>query len=440
MKCFYCNSVIDSDSKFCPKCGKELINICPKCGQKNDPSSNFCKNCGTKIHDEPIEKKPTPKKEEPDEEALQKRKDKATIILSIISMSLMIASMVLVFGLSFSAMLKDNFFPASEYTIINQIVQIFKTGFKDLASSYQFITIAYPFILLTLLVAITVLFIIFIATGIPKFVKSIKNKSYHDFSISVTILFMVYLLLASFFVGFVLKQEGSENASLSDSVIQVLVYVPLALSFNLFVKEFAQNKHSLFNIIFRGVARLLIYVFAIVAIFNVGGYRFHIIYFLSSSYSTSNVTDCGNLGVISFILRNLDSIESTTIPALVGIFSLSLVAFALEISFVICACLLLRDILTNDIAEKQKYVSKIILSAVMLAFSIAVLILNIVSKSIINEFNSVDKYGIKMEATLLNTLPIVCIVMSALLLAVSIVFMSVDKPRNQVKEVENEAQ
>lgn len=50
MKCKYCNSEIEQDALFCPKCGKDLskTNRCFKCGELLDSDSQFCPRCGAK--------------------------------------------------------------------------------------------------------------------------------------------------------------------------------------------------------------------------------------------------------------------------------------------------------------------------------------------------------------------------------------------------------
>ncbi len=49
--CQSCQTMNDSDSKFCKSCG-DLVSstqYCGSCGEKNDMDSKFCKSCGQKI-------------------------------------------------------------------------------------------------------------------------------------------------------------------------------------------------------------------------------------------------------------------------------------------------------------------------------------------------------------------------------------------------------
>ena len=48
-KCPNCQSEIQNDSKFCPNCGTNLLNLKCKCGAVINPNMKFCAECGTKI-------------------------------------------------------------------------------------------------------------------------------------------------------------------------------------------------------------------------------------------------------------------------------------------------------------------------------------------------------------------------------------------------------
>ena len=44
-----CGPVNDKNTKFCKKCGKELLKTCPSCGKNIENDSTFCPHCGAKI-------------------------------------------------------------------------------------------------------------------------------------------------------------------------------------------------------------------------------------------------------------------------------------------------------------------------------------------------------------------------------------------------------
>ena len=50
MQCFYCNSRVAKDARFCPTCGKSLeAPRCPKCQRVNALGAKFCVECGEKF-------------------------------------------------------------------------------------------------------------------------------------------------------------------------------------------------------------------------------------------------------------------------------------------------------------------------------------------------------------------------------------------------------
>jgi sec-independent protein translocase protein TatA len=48
--CFYCNTRVAPDAKFCPSCGKSLLPTkCPRCSTSNPLGNKFCSSCGEKL-------------------------------------------------------------------------------------------------------------------------------------------------------------------------------------------------------------------------------------------------------------------------------------------------------------------------------------------------------------------------------------------------------
>lgn len=48
-KCPVCGADINKGEKFCPSCGKKLVDSCPDCGAELVPGAKFCPNCGKKL-------------------------------------------------------------------------------------------------------------------------------------------------------------------------------------------------------------------------------------------------------------------------------------------------------------------------------------------------------------------------------------------------------
>ena len=51
MECSYCGANNPEGSKFCSKCGREILSeiVCVQCGKILEQGSNFCRACGTKV-------------------------------------------------------------------------------------------------------------------------------------------------------------------------------------------------------------------------------------------------------------------------------------------------------------------------------------------------------------------------------------------------------
>ena len=431
MRCFNCHSVIDSDAKFCPHCGKELLLICPKCGKANDPTSSFCKYCGTKLGEEKEEKPVVEKKPVVDEETRKRRREVANYVLSIISMSLIMLSFVLLFGLSFAPLMKDSFFPASDYTAIHYISSTLSQGTKKLVSEHQIVSLIHAFALLLWLITIAVLFIVFIAIYIPKFVKNIKERTHRDFSKGLIALLVVFISFVVYFTGFVVRQEGIQSAKISDSTNFAITIAIISVIFNLFVKEFILNKPSLFHIIVRCVSRILIFIFTFVIVFNLGGYRFHVLSTFKDAPGMVTNGDYGNLGIISYLADNIKRLFTTADLLIISLYVTCAITFILELLILGMCGELLSDIFSTNISGKQKHVSKIVVSSIALVLAIADVILNVINKNTINKFNNVEEYGIKMVGTLNNSIPILCIVMSSLILMTAIATLIVDNIKKE---------
>ena len=65
MKCRYCDTELKDRAKFCPNCGKEVIesNVCINCGEQIKLGASFCPHCGANQHEE-AKPEPIPEVEE----------------------------------------------------------------------------------------------------------------------------------------------------------------------------------------------------------------------------------------------------------------------------------------------------------------------------------------------------------------------------------------
>lgn len=48
-RCIKCNHEISKGAKFCPECGEKQEVVCKNCGAKLSPGTKFCSECGTKV-------------------------------------------------------------------------------------------------------------------------------------------------------------------------------------------------------------------------------------------------------------------------------------------------------------------------------------------------------------------------------------------------------
>lgn len=71
MKCKYCESELKPGAKFCPYCGKEVLefDVCINCGKQIKVGASFCPHCGKNQHEVNIE--PEPIESEPSDEVVE---------------------------------------------------------------------------------------------------------------------------------------------------------------------------------------------------------------------------------------------------------------------------------------------------------------------------------------------------------------------------------
>ena len=428
MKCPFCHNEIDNDSVFCPLCGKAIDLVCPKCGKNNSSHSKFCKYCG-----EPLEAK-----EEKDEAKPKKnRKESASRILSIIAMSAIIFSMVLVFGLAFAPFLQDSFFPVSSFTVIGYAVEALKPGFKALIETKDFLLMANSGILILLLTALVVLSIVALAKCIPLFVKSLKEKKYTDFTKSLIPPYVLFVVLLVYFRGFAFSEDVLVTEA-SDCAMFVVHFVFLLFAFNIFVKEFNNEKHNYALAIARGASRVLIFAFVITTILCIGGYRYSVRIWTTIEESIGAKTaDANNLGVISILVKDMETMYPSVTKLITEV--LIVLAIPVMLEFVMCGLGgdLLKGIFSQDLNKPTKNIKNIVYSSIMLVFSIADVVLLNVGNKLLNKFDNLEGEGIRIISAVSTSTVITMIVFSVLLLANAIAIQVVESI-NKGKEEKNE--
>ena len=445
MKCPHCNAEIDNDSKFCPECGKEIIleTLCPVCGQKNSIKAIFCKSCGHRLKDQP-KKAEAPKKEE--KPKVESKEDKNKFLFSIISMSSMLLLIVLIFAFSFAPFLKDDFYPASEFTAIGFSMGVLKTSLKELSSTMEYIPVVNAVVVILLLLSVITAGMIMIGISIPKFVSAIKKKEHFDLSKRVTLVFVLYLCLALYCTRFCFNINGALTEQYSGTLILLLVLVPLIYGFNLFTKHYIDGGTTVGQLISRGITRALIYVFALVILFNIGGNRFD--FFASMKYPENghykNVTTTmatGYMGIFNYIITNASHILNDVKAYLVKACIASGVGLGLELITLGLGLSLLTLPLDGSLNKPTKNIIGLlfgILSGIML---IVVVIFNPVVSNNLNLINySDEQYALRIQCFLNDGKTIAAIIIAFLVTATFIAALIIESiNKNKAKEaIENE--
>ncbi len=439
MKCPNCHTEIDDDSIFCPHCGKVIEIPCPKCGKKNASNSKFCKFCGELLE----KKEPENEKQEKAPVDKTKRKEKVSRILSIIAMSGMIFSMVLLFGLSFGPFMEDDFYSASMFTVIGYTINAVKPGIKEMVDARDILPLINSILMLAWLLLITIFSIIFIAKGVPKLVNAIKEKKYFDFSKNVVVLYVLFITLFVYFKGFAYS-EDSFCEKCSGCAMFAVIFVFLLLAFNLFVKEFNEQRHDYGRIIFRASSRILAFIFILVILFSIGGTRYSLqIYYMPDNSNPLyplneqllSSTNSGELGAITLLIKGSKYVYTTYSDQFVPLFIVVAIPLVLECVIFVFGNLSLKNLFAQDVNKPAKGIANVISCAVMFVLSIGNIIALVLSKEIINSFAPAKVYGLSTICDPKISLPITILVFSVLLLANSIVILVLE---NKNKEQNNE--
>ncbi len=423
MKCPFCNNEIEDDAKFCTSCGKEIIAEikCPKCQTSNSVSSKFCKSCGASLKEKEEEKKSASKQERKPID-----KTKLGFIFSIVSSSLLLVSMVLMMFTPLIPVFYDNFFPINNFTMVSVA-----SNLADYIRTKQYVGIANSSIAILLSVAILVVALIFIGLSIPEFVKAIKGKTFVDLSKKTTILYILVLGSFIYLANFALFQDGEIVTTFNGGLIFIVVLIAFTLCFNLFVKEFLSEKHELLPLIVRGVGRLLVIVFSLIVVFNIGQTRFTITGLVSEDGKviTSHPVNLvgGNISLYSFFIENSKYIYDDGVSFVISSLIFTSISMLLEVIILLLTLQLISKPLFQDINKGINHIPSIILTGLSFLLSITTLVFNILCNKALNNLNSLEAYSIEITSTLNNNKPIIYTIFLGLLLIISIGFLVVEK-------------
>ena len=438
MKCPNCNKRIADDCDFCTYCGHKIERerVCPNCHTPNDLNASFCKKCGTKLVDNKVNE--TPKEEKPVEEPKPKVSKNVNIdrILKIGSSSLIIFSILMILIMMFTPFLASDFYPNSDFTLLSWSINVLKLGTKDLFHSYMYVEFINSIVLLILLATILVIGGIFLAKSILRLIRTIKENNYIDSSKYLTELYVLFSGIYVYFVNIVMNPERPYADGIGGGVLFILIFIPMILCFNLFVKYRLEDKVELSTTIMRIVSRAIIFIIIWIALANIGGDR----YLLSVGFNHHGKSNyaLGNIDVIDFFLRSAPVLLDTSLEYLTPALIFSGVAAFFELVILVLFLRVIVDLGTTGINKRGKYKLGIILSIAIFICSIIVIISNTVCLAYLEKLNSVSKYGVDITGSLMNLgMVITYSILSIVMLAHFIVISCIDKNR-VVEEVHNE--
>ena len=438
MKCPNCFKRINDDSKFCNYCGQKIEHeiVCNECGTKNELGSKFCKNCGA-----PLNKVETPSNNETVENS--DNPHKARFVLSIISMSLMLLSMFLVFVISFTPFLTSSFFPDGNYTIIGYINNILSVGAKELFDNYKQIPFINAIVMLVLLLSLLTLTGILLGFSIAKFVKSIKNKEYFDFSKRLMEIFILFIGVYVYFTRFALNQTLKEVDGLGGGVLFLFIFIPLILAFNAYVRELYVEKHNLKHLIMRLSSYAVIFVITMVYISLIGGDRIHIVfrYINSASYGTKATYshyNANGLGLIEAIIIEAPNIYKDALTYLLPAIILSGLSMVFELASLVLLLRLLKRCVIFDSSKREKYSFGLVTSIILFVLNICIIAFNSTAVGFLNKIEDIHLYEVAINSYLINVgLVVTCLIFSVFFIAHYIVMMFIDK-KEEVEGNNNE--
>ena len=336
----------------------------------------------------------------------------------------------------FTPFLASDFYPNSDFTLLSWSINVLKLGTKDLFHSYMYVEFINSIVLLILLATILVIGGIFLAKSILRLIRTIKENNYIDSSKYLTELYVLFSGIYVYFVNIVMNPERPYADGIGGGVLFILIFIPMILCFNLFVKYRLEDKVELSTTIMRIVSRAIIFIIIWIALANIGGDR----YLLSVGFNHHGKSNyaLGNIDVIDFFLRSAPVLLDTSLEYLTPALIFSGVAAFFELVILVLFLRVIVDLGTTGINKRGKYKLGIILSIAIFICSIIVIISNTVCLAYLEKLNSVSKYGVDITGSLMNLGMIITYsILSIVMLVHFIIISCIDKNR-VVEEVHNE--
>ena len=337
-------------------------------------------------------------------------------------MSLMIVSIFLILGLSFTPFLNDDFFPTYPYTIIGYVSYVF-SNINTFSTDYNFVSIVHASVLLSIFIALVSLSLIFIPLSIIKLVFSSKKKQFVNLSKYVVILYLIFLILYVYFINFVLSSEKKQIDGLGSGPICILVLIPFFLAFNIATSFIASNKKNPIQIIIKSFVITCSFVFILVPVFQLGGLRFGITAsYYEEGYATSklitNVLTVNNPDLTTYLAKFTNNMYSQGIPLIIPAIVMAAISFAFELVILVLLGSAMLNSFSSGNGLKGNFVGGIVLSSIAFVLAIVNIILCSFTNAQLNKVSSLSAYGGDITSKMQIGQPIVITVFSLLLIMV----------------------
>lgn len=387
MKCSNCKKKISDDSLFCPHCGAKIEKsvTCSSCGKENEIGSSFCKYCGS-----PIDKS---------DDALHYKKgtkitrELLTKIFDISAMSLVLLSVALVIGLSFTPFLYDDFFPTNDFTILCWLKTILSQ-----ASAYgvegMYLTIANGAIMAVLFGLFILSSLSVFIVAIVKFIFALKKQEYIDMLKPLSIVYCCYLATYTYFYNFCLHSEKIYAQQIGCAQLFLLIFVPLVLAFLIFVKYYHQSNKNLIQLAIRLSIITISFIFIQIFMVNIFTATFE----LNGSYiKTANVrsgiySKCTSFETVQHLMIVYRYVNIAGSPYI----STGLIFAAVDLGIdltMICLSVFIVYLLINHFSKpKSFYIKTIILMTILLILSVVKLFATSLCVEQIQYAKSLDAY------------------------------------------------